>query len=297
MIKKSIKTLFQNLIYIFVPLGCLYLSMVLGIIVLYHGLAVQCNAMVNDINGVLQDSQIRIDDLVFGIIKSAAELPWDNPIDAVLKIFSTNWLMERITEIVGVTSGTVEYLVDGIMIAVQSALNGLHPYIATFFVILFIGLFGGFFVTKHIVKLHSIKHRKFFLWSALESFVFLILFIGGAWLLMVWKFSFYISLIVAILLFGFITMTEAYVSQPVKTVNFKQVVNIKNSFSLILSYIILLVVCGVLLRLIYAVTNMMIAVSLGYSLICIVMTVISLCGKLYIEDLAEKQQANLQDNK
>ena len=198
-------------------------------------------------------------------------------------------MTDRITEIVGVTSGTVEDLVNGIMSAVQNALSGLIPYIVGFVIVILIGLYVGFFVTKFFVKRNSIKNKKFILWSLLESFVFLILFSVGAGLLAVWRFSFYISIIVTILLFGFITMTEAYVSQPEKTVSFKQVVNVRNCFSLFLSQIILLVVCGALLKGIYAATNLLIAFALGYPLICILFAVISLTGKLYVEDLAEKQ--------
>ena len=86
MIKKSLKTFFQNLIYIFVPLGCLFLSLMVGAIILYRGVVTQCTALVSDVNSVLQDSQIRFDELVYGILKSATELPWDNPMKALAQI-------------------------------------------------------------------------------------------------------------------------------------------------------------------------------------------------------------------
>lgn len=289
MIKKSLKTFFQNLIYIFVPLGCLFLSLMLGAIVLYQGVKTQCAALVTDINGLLQDSQIRLDELIYAIVKSAAELPWDNPIKAILQIFSTGWLSARISEIIGVATGTVEGLANGIIAAVKSALSGLVPYIVGFIVILVVGLFVGFYITKYFVKRNSIKHKKFILWSLLESLVFLILFSIGTWLVSLWKYSFYFSIVVSIVVFGFITLTEAYVAQPEKTIGFKQIVNIKNSFSLVLSYLILLVVCGALLSIIYAVSNLLIALALGYALICIVFSVMSLTGRLYVEDLAERK--------
>ena len=195
----------------------------------------------------------------------------------------------RISEVIGVTTGTVEDLANGIIAAAKSALQGLIPYIVGFIVILVIGLFAGFYVTKYFVKRNSIKHKKFILWSLLESLVFLVLFSIGTWLVSIWRYSFYISIIVSIVVFGFITLTEAYVAQPQKTIGFKQIVNVKNSFSLVLSYLILLVICGALLSVIYAVSNLLIALSLGYALICIVFSVMSLTGRLYVEDLAEKQ--------
>lgn len=297
MIKKSIKTFFQNLIYIFVPLGCLFLGLMFGAILLYRGLVTQFATLVRDVNGVLQDSQIRLDELIYAVVKSATELPWETPIKALMQIFSTGWLSERISEIVGVTTETVEDLAGGIIAAVQGALRGLIPYIVGFVVFLLIGLFVGFYITKFFVKRNSIKHKKFILWSLLESFVFLILFSLGAWLVALWKYSFYISIVVTILVFGFITLTEAYVSQPEKIFTFKQVVNVKNCFSLFLSYLILIVICGALLNVIYAVSNLLVAFSLGYPVICILAAVMSLTGKLYIDDLTERKARGKLDMK
>ncbi len=289
MIAKTLRTFFGNLIYILIPLGSLFLAAMIGAGVLLRGIQGQCAALVNNINTILKDSQIRMDELLYGIIRSAAALSWEHPLRALAQIFTTNWLAERIAEIANVTTETVEGITTGIASAAKSALSGTVPYLVFFAIVLAVGMFAGFFVTKYIVRKNSVASRGYILWSLLEAALFLGVFLLSLWLISLWKYSFYILIVLIIPLFWLITLAEAYFTQPQKLHTFKEIIDIRNSYTLILSSAILLLVSGGLLRAVYAIGDFFITFALAYPLITIVLVVMSLSGRLYADHLTERR--------
>ena len=101
------------------------------------------------------------------------------------------------------------------------------------------------------------------------------------WLLSVWKPSIFISSVISILLFGFISLLEAYIVHAWKKTDVKRIVNVKNIFQLFLTDAIIIVLVGVFVQLIVLLTNTFAGISVGIVLMEIAFIVIGRNAESY----------------
>lgn len=286
MFKKSLKTYLNNLVFVLIPLGCLCLALIVGGSILCGGVVAEGKTLISDVVGIVQDSQIEMEDLVFSVARSASELSWSNPLRMLYQLITTNWLGTQLNEIISTSSQTAVNFSDGINAAIVRAVGAIKGYFVTCAIAIIISVVVGFFVARCVVRKDAIKSKRFWLWGVLETAVFSLIFIGVVLLLAVWKYSFFITLLLFILLFALLTLAEAY-AQDEKKIAFKNVVKFNNSRSLIVVDVILYAICVAVPCAVYAVGNIVAAAAVGYSLIAITMIVIGANGKLYVDGLCE----------
>ena len=103
------------------------------------------------------------------------------------------------------------------------------------------------------------------------------------WLISVWKPSIFISSVISVLLFVFVSLLEAYIVHAWKKTDVKRIVNKKNIFQLFLTDAIILVLVGVFVQLIVLLTNTFAGLSVGSVLMEIAFIVIGLNAESYVK--------------
>ena len=290
MIKQSVINFFRNLKYFFTPLGTLFLGLIFGVSFLYSGFKVQVKQATTEIQMITQETNISINDLKDCVIESFADVPWEDPIEAIKLITSSEWLNGTLKENISNTIDNYQLYASDIENAVVNAVSGYIKYIVIFVVCAIFGFISGFFLTKFLIRRNIAKRNflKFILVTMLDS----ILTIGVAtlsmWLTLLWKPSIIFTSLVGIIIYGFISLFEAYIIHGYKKIPLKQVVNIKNSFLLFISNILIYIISFTISSFVIAITNAFVGVFIALPLVIVGIIVISLNAEAYIKKEVDK---------
>ncbi|MDY4159694.1 MAG: hypothetical protein SOY02_05610 [Candidatus Onthovivens sp.] len=290
MIKQSVINFFRNLKYFFTPLGTLFLGLIFGVSFLYSGFKVQVKQATTEIQMITQETNISINDLKDCVIESFADVPWEDPIEAIKLITSSEWLNGTLKENISNTIDNYQLYASDIENAVVNAVSGYIKYIVIFVICAMVGFISGFFLTKFLIRRNIAKRNfwKFILVTMLDS----VLTIGVAtlsmWLTLLWKPSIIFTSLVGIIIYGFISLFEAYIIHGYKKIPLKQVVNIKNSFLLFISNILIYIISFTISSFVIAITNAFVGVFIALPLVIVGIIVISLNAEAYIKKQVDK---------
>lgn len=290
MIKQSIVNFFKNLKYFFTPLGTLFLGLIFGVFFLYSGFKVQVNQATTEIQMITQETNISINDLKDCVIESFADVSWEDPIEAIKLITSSEWLNGTLKENISNTIDNYQLYASDIENAVVNAVSGYIKYIVIFVICAMVGFISGFFLTKFLIRRNIAKRNfwKFVLVTMLDS----ILTIGVAtlsmWLTLLWKPSIIFTSLAGIIIYGFISLFEAYIIHGYKKIPLKQVVNIKNSFLLFISNILIYIISFTISSFVIAITNAFVGIFIALPLVIVGIIVISLNAEAYIKKEVDK---------
>lgn len=285
MIKQGISNFFKNLKYFFTPLGALALGLIFGLSVAIPRTVSSVSDFAGSVQSILSDTTIDFTALENSIISAIQSLDWSNPWDAIGTMINSDWLMNTLNDCVGSFVEITEVYATQFKAAVNSFTHDIAICFAALIAFLVLGLIGGFFLTKWLIRRNIAKRNiwKFLLHSFVDSILSSTLVAMCVWLLSVWKPSIFISSVISVLLFGFISLLEAYIVHAWKKTDIKRIVNVKNIFQLFLTDAIILVLVGVFVQLIVLLTNTFAGISVGIVLMEIALIVIGLNAESYVK--------------
>ena len=235
------------------------------------------------------DTTIDFTALENSIISAIQSLDWGNPWDAIGTMINSDWLMNTLNDCVGSFVEITEVYATQFKAAVNSFTHDIAICFAKLIVFLVLGLIGGFFLTKWLIRRNIAKRSlwKFLLHYFVDSILSSTLVAMCVWLLSVWKPSIFISSVISVLLFGFISLLEAYIVHVWKKTDVKRIVNVKNIFQLFLTDAIIIVLVGVFVQLIVLLTNTFAGISVGIVLMEIAFIVIGLNAESYVKTIVK----------
>ncbi|MCH5165437.1 MAG: hypothetical protein J1G01_03445 [Clostridiales bacterium] len=289
MIKRGIKNYFISLKYVFTILGTLALGVVFGLSILIPGVISAFSDLYEDIVKVVSSTDIDVDALRTFVLSSVRALDWSNPIEAVKTIFSQKWLTAELGGFLDALVGDTSQFEAQILSAVQTCLDAIFGYVVAFGVLTLLGLIGGFYFTKWLVR-RGIAKRKFRMFIAVtfvETILSATLIAGTLWLAAVWWKSVFITTVAMILLGGAISLVGAYIVHGRGKIGFKKIVNVKNILLLTVTNAIVF-----LLSLAFTVAAMFINIAagvfIGMAFVALAFIVIGLNAEAYVKGLAEE---------
>lgn len=250
----------------------------------------QVKQATTEIQMITQETNISINDLKDCVVESFADVPWEDPIEAIKLITSSEWLNGTLKENISNTIDNYQLYASDIENAVVNAVSGYIKYIVIFVICAIFGLISGFFLTKFLIRRNIAKRNfwKFVLVTMLDS----VLTIGVAtlsmWLTLLWKPSIIFTSLVGIIIYGFISLFEAYIIHGYKKIPLKQVVNIKNSFLLFISNILICIISFTISSFVIAITNAFVGIFIALPLVIVGIIVISLNAEAYIKKQVDK---------
>ena len=109
-----------------------------------------------------------------------------------------------------------------------------------------------------------------------------LVFLSG-WLFILWQPSGWLSMALSLILFGAISLIEAYFIQGFKKVSFKQIVNFKNIGAFLLTNILIFLIAMAFTWCIQWIFNPIMALFVGISLFEIAFLVVSMDAESYVQ--------------
>ena len=127
---------------------------------------------------------------------------------------------------------------------------------------------------------------EYLLISLTDSLITASLVAVSVYLLSLWQPSVFISTSVSLLLFGFISLLEAYIVHGLGKVEFKSVVNFKNILRLIATNLLIFAAAAAMVALLTALTNTFVGIFVGVSLLEIAFIVVGMNAEAYVKSFA-----------
>ena len=297
MIKQGILNFLKNLKFCFTSLGTLFLGLLFGVCFLYSGMKTQIAQASNDIQTITAEYNFDVEDIKNCVVETFSTLSWDDPVQTIKTVTSKEWLDGTLN--VNLENAIENYKLCAFDIekAVKKAVSGYVKYIVAFAICIVFGLVGGFLLTRYFIRKSLTKTNmlKFILFTILDGVLFVGVTALCLWLTFKWRPSAIVGSAIGIILYGMITLLEAYVIHGIKRVPFKKAVNIKNALLLFATNLIIYVFAFAISGIAVAVTNAFIGIFIALPLLIIAINVISLNAESYI--LSLKSTAALKQKK
>ena len=288
MILQGVKNFFMNLKYIFVPMGTVALGLVFGLSVLIPGALSSASVLVDSVAEILEGTPLDWDALLSSVTDSAGELEWSDPVTAVQTMFSDDWLTAALSRAVGALVGDVGAYTSELGAAAGVFAGAMGSYFATLVIFVFLGFLLGYFLLKIFIRRNMARRAfwKYLLISLTDSLITASLVAVSVYLLSLWQPSVFISTSVSLLLFGFISLLEAYIVHGLGKVEFRRVVNFKNILQLIATNLLIFAAAAAMIALLTALTNTFVGIFVGVSLLEIAFIVVGMNAEAYVKSFA-----------
>lgn len=289
MFLRGIKNYFINLKYFFTPLGVIFLAIVIGLSVFIPGVIDSIKTLADGVSKLTSEVSVDFSALVDEIEGAIGALSWDDPIGSLATIFDSEWLnntiLAGINTLVGDSGELAAQIIELVEVSVASII-GAAVVAIVFFVL---GIVAGYFLTKILVR-RSMARRTFFkylLMSFIDSLIALALIMFSMWMSSLWKGGIFVSAVLSVLIFGLISLSEAYIAHGWRKVEYRAVVNLKNIALLLLTDIAILVISGCIIAAVGAIVNTITELLVALALIQIAFLVIGLNAEAYVKGLAD----------
>lgn len=290
MIKSGIKNYFVNLKYYFTPVGALAIGMILGLSILIPASLSALSQMLNGIIAIINDTQVEFDTVKDYLIESITALNWIDPISSLKILLSEEWLKTTLTECFRNVSVELQTYGDVIMGEANNALSVIKTSMVIFIVFTVIGLVGGYYATRFLVRRNVAKRglRKFMVATFSDALITTALEFFCVGLYTVWKPSVFFTTLLSLSLFAFVSLLEAYLVHGRDKVDMKRILNAKNGVLLILSDFIIFYFSIALFFVAVTITNVFAGIFIGFAFVEIAFIVITLNAESYVLKLISK---------
>lgn len=228
MIKTSLKNFFTSMLYIFVPMGIVYLFVLLAMFGLAGASIGSAATMLGELSELLRDTVSESNFSVTEFISFAADrLTWDgNIFHYVGQIIDTGWVQSTVKEFFGSTTHITQDFTDIVMEFTSALKLQLTIAISTCVV----GVVLANYATGFVVRRKNAR-RGFKRWIVANTVIPFVesLVLGGAFALAA-EIRYYalLAFAVVILAYGFLALVSSWIVYKDKSLPFKEVVNTKN---------------------------------------------------------------------
>ncbi len=224
------------------------------------------------------------------MIASARELSWKSPIGAIQTLLNGQWLTEKISVFLGLTTEEATKLFTELETILTTVIANLNLAVVIFFVWIILSGIAGYFITNLFVRRATVRRGiwKFIVVSLLDSFFSATIIALSTYILSLWSPGVLISATLSMAVFGFVSLLEAYLIHGRGKIPFVRVVNIQNCLLMYLSQIVILILATLLALLLLFATNLLVGLAVGYSVIIIAFLVVNVNAESYIVEQIKK---------
>lgn len=292
MIKNGLKSYFKNLKYFFTPLGAFALGIVMGLSVFIPGSISSLSGLWHDVVEITASAEVDFSNLKNCVTDAVTSLDWNNPLDALSCLLSKEWLSQTLNDCLSAIQADTSGITSQLSHAVDKCINGIIAYAVVFILFALLGLFGGFYLTRWLIRRNEAKCA---LWkrlciSALNVVLFSLSVTLCAQFYDMWKPGGFIFACVQLILTGIIALLDAYLLHGYKKVNLTNAVNFKNIVILNVAHAIILILAFAIFLIASLAINIIVGLFIGISLFEIALIVVGLNAEVYVKKLAEEKE-------
>lgn len=294
MIKTSLKNFFGSMLYIFVPMGIVYLFVLLALFGFALSAVGSATAMLGDlsdlVSSTVSQSEISVSEF---IVYAGEKLTWDgNIFNYIGQIIDTQWVQTTVKEFFELLGSSSDVFTANFTEIVMDFVSSLKAQIAVVIVCCYLGLVFANFATGFVVRRKNARRgiKRWIVANTLIPFVESLV-LGGAFALAA-EIRYYALLVFAVIVtaYAFLALLSSWILYGNKIVAFKEVVNGRNLLEYLASVAIisLLVVAAFFLVMFI---NFILAVLIVVPVILYALNIVKVNADSYVKSLAEGRAA------
>lgn len=299
MLKKALKNFYSNLIYVFVAMGIIYLTLILVTYTFLFTVFKGAGTMLSDIFNLLGSTVAGSETAVEQFFEYAkGQINWSNDFVSVVKqIVETDWLKNTVTGFLQTLDVTAENFTSEFNAIINSFLATVVSSFVASVVTLFFGVFVANWVTGYTVRRKTAK-RNVLQWVVgliLRPLFNAVVLFAMIWLAAVLK-GYALLLFIAVgVVYEFIVLTFSYLMFGLKRVPFRRAINFKNVGMNILAALIIIVI-NVAVILLIGLINAFVAVLVAVPLLVYSAKILDVNADSYIRHLAKEAGATADED-
>lgn len=289
MLKSGLKNYFINLKYYFTPIGTFAVGIIIGLSILLPGALAAVSQFAEEVTVIIKGNNVDFTPTKDFIVNSITSLDWSDPIAALGTMLSKEWINSVAEGSLKLISTELEHYSVPITQSFNAMIANMVFLFVVFVVFCVAGLVVGYVLTRFLVRRNMARRVfwKFFLSAVVDSLLAAGLVAFCVWLFTVWKPSVIISSLFSFIVFGSVTLLQAYLIHGLGKIKLRQVLNLKNIVFLNLSNLIVFYISVVLLSAAIALTNAFAGIFIGFAFVEIALIVINFNAEGYVKSLAQ----------
>lgn len=288
MIVSALKSFGKNLKYYFTPLGTVFLFLVIGLALAVPQALAAVNELASSVRGLLSDAHLDVDAFRELFMAELAKLP-PGLTDAINYIMTTSWLQDTLNDLFASFTGNAQMYAEQIELAVAAFSGEIIACLSLVVLFAGLGLAVGFRVTRLLIRREIARRSvlKSLLAAVLHALLVVLVVLATGLLFLVWKPGGVLLIVLAVLLYGFVNLVEAYFVHARGRLPFRKVVRLKNIFALYAGYVVVLALASAFAALAVWLAGALIGGIVSAPLFVIAVIVNSMIDEAYVCSLAE----------
>jgi len=289
MIKLGLKNYLQSYRLFFLPIGALSLGIVIGLSIFLPSLFGAIKAFFAGAVTIIGDVKPNWDAVWETISSTFRSVDYSDLEAAGREIFTRGFFGKLLNDCIHAAIDFDALQAQFEQLLESCATKAIAGGIA-FLVFSVLGGVIGVFATRVEIRRNIAKRKfwKFLLISAVHAVINATIIAAGVWLISRFKQYAVLSGLLTILLYGSITFFEAYLVHGYKKVSLKKVLRARNFLSLALLSVIEIAIMCVLVAAVYFISNVIITFFVGFSVVVLTLSCVSMNAEAYVKDMAEK---------
>ena len=294
MILQGIRNFLKGLKYVFVPMGVLFFGLVLGLSVSLPRMAAILKDFAAQMQQIFGESTLSGSEMMQSLWMRVSELDWSNPLQAVLQVLNRSWLNETLEQCVKPFAEDYDAYAAEVQQLIRAAAEGIVRQAVVVAVFAALGLACGLFLTQWLVR-REIARRGWrnLLPGMLFDAVFATLLLMVCTRVSVKPGRGFAAALAALLLFGAVSLLEAYLLHGRKVLPFRSVVTVKNCCKLLVSNAAVYVLSAAIVAVAGFVLNEVAGLCIALPLFGVAFFVIGMNAESYVigkvKELSEKE--------
>ncbi len=294
MILQGIRNFLKGLKYVFVPMGVLFFGLVLGLSVSLPRMAAILKDFAAQMQQIFGESTLSGSEMMQSLWMRVSELDWSNPLQALLQVLNRSWLNETLEQCVKPFAEDYDAYAAEAEQLIRAAAEGIVRQAVVVAVFAALGLACGLFLTQWLVR-REIARRGWrnLLPGMLFDAVFATLLLMVCTRVSVKPGRGFAAALAALLLFGAVSLLEAYLLHGRKVLPFRSVVTVKNCCKLLVSNAAVYVLSAAIVAVAGVVLNGVAGLCIALPLFGVAFFVIGMNAESYVigkvKELSEKE--------
>lgn len=291
MIKKGLLDFLRCLKFFFVPLGIISIFTLMGLVSCVTGISTSIKDFVNDAKEMVGNIHIDWSAIKTTFFAQLTQVDYSQGLETSIRtIASSEWLNGTLSEILKVAFGD-SLSMDQVSELVTTAISGIVMSIVFLFIMFLLGIVVGIFVLKLLIRkqMTHVKVGRLILFSILDAFFWLLVILLVVYLSSINKALNIIILVLFILTFGFICLSEGYLFYGIKKIKYRQVMNPINVLKLYAIEILILAITAVFTLLCVLIFKKVVGIYIALPFVEIGILSISSTAESYVVHLVEKK--------
>ena len=291
MVITGLKNFWKNIKYIFVPLGTLFLSIIIALSVALPMLSDALDNMIGTVHGTIVNAQISIAELRRLFLDELSRLPGD-PMDAIVHVLTTDWISETLNKVLASVDASVAQEEQLIVGAVNHFTDAALGAVAILFMCSVIGIIVGYWLVKSFIRSNIARRalRHVILAYIIDTLLIIVFSAVSARIYLLWRPGGIIAAIFTVILFGVVSLLEAYFLRGAGKIKFREVITFKNVWFLFLSNVVVLLCAAALSAVVYLIFGGLVTLFVALPLIAIAVIVNGMTAESYVIGKVEELQ-------